>query len=306
MANELVNVDLTRDLATEYSLPPDEFLKTIKAVCFPDGAASDAQLIVFLQHARHYGLNPLAREIYAFVKNGRMSIGVQVDGWIRKAQEHPQFAGFHFKDTVVDGKLVAVTCVMHRKDWSHPGEYTAYLAEWGRTTDVWKSMPRHQLAVKAFNQCCRFTLGMTGIYDPDDLERIAEHPVAHVTDNGHVEDAHVVDESTGEVVGATPPPPEEELKSPVPPTPAADEGGSPQPSSPPQDTAPATKPTAEATPPKRGRPKGARARLAELVKGLPKARETVMLGQLGVAKWEELTDAQVATTIERIEKRMGK
>jgi len=44
-------------------------------------------------------------------------------------------------------------------------------------------------------------------------------------------------------------------------------------------------------------------KLKELWAALPSARQTVMLGQAGVAKFDDLTDEQASKIVEKIEKR---
>src|ERR1043165_2497532 len=87
---------LTRELASAYKVEPQELIRTVKAMCFDGGAASDAQLMVFLTISKQLDLSPFNRELYAFVKNGRMQTIVGYDGWVKLCNRHPQFAGFSF------------------------------------------------------------------------------------------------------------------------------------------------------------------------------------------------------------------
>lgn len=304
MANDLAtieNADLARDLAAVYRVSPNDLIRTIKTQCFPNGAASDSQLVIFLTACRERRLNPFLKEVYAFIRDGKMQIGVEIDGWIRKAQEHPQYDGCEYIDVWTDDrKIFSVTCRIYRKDWKRPGEYTALFSEWNVPSNgVWISKPRHMLAIKAFNQCVRFTLGLTGISDSDDIEP----------------QFHNVDHSTGEVMGATPP---AELNganaelhtiadAKVVPNEQAPEQTAPssvvvQPETPPECSTSAPEPE----PPKTQKKKatsGDRARLKELADRLPPNRIVILCGQMGCENIEEFNDEQVTAAIARLERR---
>lgn len=291
MENQLtiVESDLTRELASAYKVEPSELIRTVKAMCFEGGAASDAQLIVFLTISKQLALSPFNRELYAFVKNGKMQTIVGVDGWIKLVNRDARFGGFKFVDhNDSDGNLVAVTCQMFRKDWPQPGEATEYLIECMGATDPWKKWPRRMLRNKAYIQCARLTFGFAGAIDPDEAERIANAgawPTSPDAEAVRVVSG-AVDEDTGEVIDATPP---------------ADVKAELEASAKEFPDEPTPEPEPEAV--KKGRPKSARSRLKEMSKDLPAARIVVMLGQLGVAKIEDVTEEQAAAAVARLERR---
>lgn len=168
--------DLTRDVAGIFKVSAEEMWRAIKGECFPKAAASDAQMLMFLSAVQRYRLNPFMKEIFPAIseKTGKLLIGIQVDGWITIAHRDPRFKGFKpIYERNDDGKVVAVTCQIFRNDWSIPGEFRAEMAEWCLPSkETWKQRPVHQLFVKAFNGAVRFTFGLGGIYDTDDIERI--------------------------------------------------------------------------------------------------------------------------------------
>lgn len=168
------------ELAVTYQMDEKDFLTAVKAQCFKDGVASDAQLMMLLSFARQYSLNPLAKECYAFVSGGKVNIGVQTDGWSTIANRDPSYDGQEIEYEFGDGaEPIAITSKTYVKGRAHPTVYRAAMAEWKRATDVWKQMPSHQLFLKARNQGIRFALGVSA-YDPDDLERIAAPTIAVV------------------------------------------------------------------------------------------------------------------------------
>lgn len=148
---------------------PAEIVETLKATAFK-GQVTDAQMAALMLVSAQYGLNPWTKEIYAFPdKNNGIVPVVGVDGWARIINEHPQFDGMEFEQ---DDE--SCTCVIYRKDRSHPIKVTEYLSECKRPTGPWQSHPRRMLRHKAMIQCARLAFGYGGIYDQDEAERIVE------------------------------------------------------------------------------------------------------------------------------------
>ena len=162
-----------------------ELVATLKATAFK-GQVSDAQMGALLIVANQYGLNPWTKEIYAFPdrNNGIVPV-VGVDGWSRIINSHPQFDGMDFEQ---DSE--SCTCIIYRKDRSHPIKVTEWMEECKRDgVGPWKSHPRRMLRHKAMIQCARLAFGFAGIYDQDEAERISEAPKA-------------IDPATGEITPA--------------------------------------------------------------------------------------------------------
>ena len=157
-----------------------ELIQTLKATAFK-GQVSDAQMAALLLVANQYGLSPWTKEIYAFPdKNNGIVPVVGVDGWSRIINQHPQFDGMDFEQDAE-----SCTCVIYRKDRSHPIKVTEWMSECKRANvGPWQSHPKRMLRHKAMIQCARLAFGYGGIYDQDEAERIVES----------------IDASTGEVV----------------------------------------------------------------------------------------------------------
>jgi phage recombination protein Bet len=154
-----------------------ELLGVLKATAFK-GQVTDAQMTALLVVANQYGLNPWTKEIYAFPdrNNGIVPV-VGVDGWSRIINSHPQFDGMDFEQ---DDQ--SCTCIIYRKDRSHPVRVTEYMAECRREgVAPWKSHPRRMLRHKAMIQCARLAFGFVGIYEQDEAERIVEATYTDVT-----------------------------------------------------------------------------------------------------------------------------
>ncbi len=166
-------------MADKFGMEPGAFEATVRAICIkPDkngNVASREEFAAFLLVAKQYGLNPLTKEIFAFVDKGQVVPVVSVDGWSNLINSHPQFDGVDFVDAADDkGNVTAITCQMHRKDRAHPISVTEYMAECRRDTGPWQKWPRRMLRHKALIQAARYAFGFAGVYDEDEAQRIVE------------------------------------------------------------------------------------------------------------------------------------
>lgn len=168
---------LIATMANRYGLEPTKFLLTIQKTLFPDkGTVSMEQTAAFLAVANHYDLNPFIKEIYAFPRGGGIVPIVSVDGWATIINRQATLDGIEFEDHMdSEGKLYSITCRIHRKDRSRPTEVTEYMVECRRDTETWKRWPARMLRHKALIQAARYAFSLSGIYDPDEAERIAEN-----------------------------------------------------------------------------------------------------------------------------------
>lgn len=183
---------LSEMLAERFNVDQKQFINTVKATCFAGKQVTDEQFLQFLMVTHEYNLNPFTKEIYAFPgKGGGIQPIVSIDGWLNIINSHPQFDGMEFEDKIEEGRLVAVTCKMYRKDRTHPIEVTEYMSECKRETDTWKTWPARMLRHKAAIQGARYAFGFSGIYDQDEVERINQAPIQ--MGNAEVVSAEVAD-----------------------------------------------------------------------------------------------------------------
>jgi phage recombination protein Bet len=159
-------------LAVRFGMGEDtEIITILKSTAFK-GPATDAQLTALMIVAEQYGLNPFTKEIFAFPdKNNGIVPVVGVDGWSRIINSNPQFDGMDFEQDAE-----SCTCIIHRKDRSHPVKVTEWLSECKRPVAPWQSHPKRMLRHKAMIQCARLAFGFVGIYDQDEAERIVDAP----------------------------------------------------------------------------------------------------------------------------------
>jgi len=177
MSNEVVAINprpksVMLDMADQYGMEPKAFEAMLRATVFPSGGTNE-QFAAFLLVAKNYNLNPITKEIYAFPQRGGGIVPiVSIDGWMNLLNSHPAFDGMEFAERHDDsGELLSTTCVIHRKDRSHPTVVTEYLSECFRPTDPWK-MKHKMLRHKAAIQCGRYAFGFAGIYDEDEADKI--------------------------------------------------------------------------------------------------------------------------------------
>ena len=171
---------MTTKLAQRLDMGVDgsSLVDTLKATAFK-GQVTDAQMVALLVVANQYALNPWTKEIYAFPdRNNVIFPVVGVDGWSRIINSNEAFDGMDFQQ---DDE--SCTCIIYRKDRTHPIKVTEYMSECKRTGQgPWQSHPKRMLRHKAMIQCARIAFGYVGIYDPDEAERISEGPTPPTVD----------------------------------------------------------------------------------------------------------------------------
>jgi phage recombination protein Bet len=189
--------DIATITASRFNIDPDRVFDIMRATCFrqKNGNVTNEQMVALLVVANQYGLNPFTKEIYAFADSGGIVPVVGIDGWIRLANEHPQFDGFTvafgpYEEQVVvrlvwgeqKGQKVLkrtpaygpewVTVTVHRKDRSHPIVVTEFLNECWRDTDPWNTSPARMLRHRGIIQAFRLAFGFAGIQGEDETEGV--------------------------------------------------------------------------------------------------------------------------------------
>lgn len=182
-----MGTSLISRMAERRHLDPQQFYDTVKETLVPANTTKE-QLAAFLMVADRYGLDPLTKEIYAFPNRKGTGITpvLSIDGWINLVNSHPQSDGFSFKhERDSDGRLLSITCTMHRKDRTHPVEVTEFYAECYRNTEPWNQMPGRMLRHKAFKEAARLAFGFAGITDEDEARDMGDRPIVleRVADN---------------------------------------------------------------------------------------------------------------------------
>lgn len=162
-------------VGADYGIGGADLYNALAETIFPSKqAATKEQVQALLIVAKQHGLSPFSREIYAFPAKGKGVVPiVSVDGWYKLANSHPQMDGMKAEPVYEDGKLVAYSATIYRKDRSHPTHILETLEENKRNTDPWRNQPNRMLRHRALVQAIRVTFGFAGIFDPDEGARIA-------------------------------------------------------------------------------------------------------------------------------------
>ena len=172
---------LIERMAKNADITSGQYYDTLMATVMPAKVTTE-QFLAFVMVADAYGLNPLTKEIYAFPgKDGGIQPVVSVDGWIKKAEQHPARDGetlVHGEDE--EGKFCEVT--VFRKDHSHPTIHREYLHENQRDTPAWNGRPRRLLGWRALIQGFRIAYNlMPGVMETDEAEAWMDAKAEDVT-----------------------------------------------------------------------------------------------------------------------------
>ena len=187
--------DLVARFAERYGFREDELLNTLAQTAFRQQNGSlptREQLLSLLSVADQYQLNPFIRQLWGLPdrKGGILPV-ISVDGWIKIMNSYPESDGMEFvySDQMVrmddDTKNCHewVDCVVYRKDRSHPVRVREYLDELYRPAPIkngkkfpgpWQTCPKRMLRHKAQAQGIRLAYGLSGLFEPDEAERILE------------------------------------------------------------------------------------------------------------------------------------
>jgi len=151
-----------------------ELIDLLKKNSLPN--CSDAEFAFVVGLCNTYQLNPLTNEVcFLRTKGGRLIPYVEYDGWVKIANRQPEYNGVEFTENFdINGVFISVTCKIHLKE-KHPTILTEYLSECqDKSKTPWIKYPIRMLRNKSFNQAIRTTFGISGIYDPDEAERIIQ------------------------------------------------------------------------------------------------------------------------------------
>jgi len=141
---------------------------------------TQADLERLLMMAERLKLDPLNNEIYAIEaqadlsKKSHIVLVVGVDGWSKVINSHPQFDGMRFIESEPgDDELpLYFECTIFRKDRKIATSVREYMYEVHTNQGAWLTHPRRMLRHKAMIQCARICFGLSGVYDPDEAQRI--------------------------------------------------------------------------------------------------------------------------------------
>ena len=181
MGTELVKSKKTamEAMAARLQVSTAQLEKTLKATAFKE-CRTNEEFIAAVLVANTYGLNPLLNEIYAFPsKKGGITPVVSVDGFIHLMNAQKDHDGCELIENrgemnASKTDVTSITAKIYTKGKTHPTVVTEYMAEcFDGNKGPWQRWPIRMLRHKALIQCARIAYGFSGIYDPDEGDRIA-------------------------------------------------------------------------------------------------------------------------------------
>lgn len=136
--------------------------------------ARDEELAAFALVCSVHRLNPLTREVYAFpTKGGGIMPMIGIDGWLKLAHQHPDYAGMSWTEGAEGGDKWCECTVFLRSTPEHPVTIREYLSECKQPGPVWAQRPRRMLRHRATIQAIRYALGIAGVMDSDEAGEMA-------------------------------------------------------------------------------------------------------------------------------------
>ncbi len=183
-------------MASRLQVSAAQLQKTLQMTAFKD-CKTPEEFVACVIVANTYQLNPLLKEIYAFSgKGGGVVPIVPVDGWISLMNKHKGEDGKNdhrgvrlSENRSKDGKpnasktdVESITCeILTRMTGGDVRStvVTEYMSEcFDSGKSPWVKWPLRMLRHKALIQCARVAYGFSGIYEPDEGERIVESQIA--------------------------------------------------------------------------------------------------------------------------------
>ena len=175
-----------------------EMLNTLRNTVAP--GLTDSEFALFAEIVKSTGLNPVTKEVWAIKAGGRLQLMTGINGFLRIANSHPMFDGMEVEFDKDGDRIVAATAKVYRKDRRFPAVATAFMAEYGKPTPIWKQMPSVMLAKCAKSLAIReaFVQELGGLYTQEEMP--AEFAPPRTTTIP--QEALIVSEKTNRVIGA--------------------------------------------------------------------------------------------------------
>jgi len=144
------DVPLIADFAKSADLSPADYFQTLWTMFGALPNIGRGHILILLQMAKRYGLDPLHKEIGLMAVKGAVSVYVGIDGWIRVMTTHPDYLGHDvtiaWPGKPFEGRPTAATVAIRSKKRDAlgmgPFMWTELLRECERDTGPWKSTTR--------------------------------------------------------------------------------------------------------------------------------------------------------------------
>lgn len=138
---------------------------------------ADDELQIFLHNCIRTKLDPIAKQIYAIKRNGRMCIQTGIDGFRLIAERTGKYAPgrdteFIYNDGNLLGAKVYVKKMTPDGTW-HDISAVALLSEYRGNTPIWSTMPHVMIEKCAEARALRraFPADLSGIYSAEEMDQ---------------------------------------------------------------------------------------------------------------------------------------
>jgi phage recombination protein Bet len=159
-------LSIFQTFAASRQMEKEALIQTLFKTIAPADATME-DLVGFLQIAHRFQLDPWAKEIFLIKSKGRVSTYISVDGYATIVNREREYDGCEFTyDQDDQGRIIACTCSMYRKDRTRPTVVTEFLDECMMpNSEAWRKAPGRMLRHRAFVQAARLAFGITGALD---------------------------------------------------------------------------------------------------------------------------------------------
>ena len=139
---------------------------------------TEQQKNIFIEIAVSCGLNPFKREIYPIGYGNNFNVITGYEVYQKRADRTGLFDGYETEwEEDANGNIKTCTCIVYRKDRSHPTKQKVYFAEYNLGNSIWKSKPHTMIEKVAIAQAFRkaFPDELGGMpYTAEELDKIKE------------------------------------------------------------------------------------------------------------------------------------
>lgn len=151
---------------------PQSKYELVRNMCAKNCTDDEFELLIAL--ANKYGLDPLAKQIWAvkYNQNETARIFAGRDGLLAVAHRSEQFDGFGEPEFIYDsnGDVTAVKATVYRKDITRPFVQYAWMKEDNLNQGVWLTRPNTMLLKVAETRALKHAFAISGLYTPEEMQ----------------------------------------------------------------------------------------------------------------------------------------
>jgi hypothetical protein len=159
----------------------------ITSSLFQDYAPKQGDIALIVSMCESYGLNPLLGMLYIKRDNaGCIYPALTVDGWYKLVNDQEDCNGYEFiesesvfelpkqfHDSESSYCFESIGCKIYRKGREHTPVVYEYIQEcFNPNNQAWFTHSKRLLRHKSFSQAARIVYNFSGLYEPDEAERI--------------------------------------------------------------------------------------------------------------------------------------